>query len=67
MDAASEKNSIARSPSEEVEFGHRNEVILKDVEEDQYPHGLKLIILASAALVAVFLIALDQVSSYHSL
>jgi hypothetical protein len=53
MDAASEKNSVVQSSSENAEFG-------------QYPHGLKLIILASAALVAVFLIALDQVSSLLS-
>lgn len=30
--------------------------------EDQYPHGMKLVLLAVASLVAVFLIALDQVS-----
>lgn len=31
--------------------------------DDQYPHGLKLILLAGASIVAVFLIALDQVST----
>jgi hypothetical protein len=30
--------------------------------DDQYPHGLKLVLLAGASIVAVFLIALDQVS-----
>ena len=30
--------------------------------EEHYPHGLKLFILAGASMVAVFLIALDQVS-----
>lgn len=29
--------------------------------DEQYPHGLKLVLLASASIVAVFLIALDQV------
>ena len=33
-----------------------------ELDDDQYPHGLKLVVLAAAALVAVFLIALDQVS-----
>jgi hypothetical protein len=33
-----------------------------ELDNDQYPHGLKLVVLAAAALVAVFLIALDQVS-----
>lgn len=32
------------------------------INPDDYPHGLKLVLLLSAALVAVFLIALDQVS-----
>ena len=32
-----------------------------DMAEDQYPHGLKLVLLAGASIVAVFLIALDQV------
>ncbi len=30
--------------------------------EDQYPHGLRLVLLAGASIIAVFLIALDQVS-----
>lgn len=34
-----------------------------DFDDSQYPHGLRLIILASASIVAVFLIALDQVSN----
>ena len=33
------------------------------VAKDQYPHGLKLVLLAGASIVAVFLIALDQVST----
>jgi hypothetical protein len=66
MDAASEKYSVVQSSSENAEFGNKGDVTVKDFKEDQYPHGLKLIILASAALVAVFLIALDQVSSLLS-
>ena len=33
------------------------------LEDGQYPHGLKLVVLAGASLVGVFLIALDQVSN----
>lgn len=33
------------------------------IPDDQYPHGLNLILLAGASIVAVFLIALDQVST----
>ena len=36
---------------------------VQHMSDDQYPHGLKLVLLAGASLVAVFLIALDQVSS----
>lgn len=32
------------------------------VPDEQYPHGLKLVLLAGSSIVAVFLIALDQVS-----
>jgi hypothetical protein len=32
------------------------------VSEDLYPHGFKLAILAGSSLIAVFLIALDQVT-----
>jgi hypothetical protein len=34
-------------------------------DHDQYPHGLKLVLLSGSALVAVFLIALDQVCLSH--
>lgn len=60
---SSEKKSVAQSPRENAELGYTGEVVVEDIKEDQYPHGLKLIILASASLVAVFFIALDQVSS----
>ena len=36
---------------------------IQGMTEDQYPHGLKLLLLAGASIVAVFLIALDQVSN----
>lgn len=42
--------------------GVSEEKSFHDVTGDQYPHGLKLVILAGSSLVAVFLIALDQVS-----
>ena len=36
---------------------------VEGMTDDQYPHGLKLVLLAGASVVAVFLIALDQVSN----
>ncbi|KAF1952105.1 putative efflux pump antibiotic resistance protein [Byssothecium circinans] len=60
MDASSEKKSLSQRPSESAELGNTSDVTVKDAEEGQYPVGLKFAILASAALVAVFLIALDQ-------
>ncbi|KIN08976.1 hypothetical protein OIDMADRAFT_37925 [Oidiodendron maius Zn] len=33
---------------------------VQGMTDDQYPHGLKLVLLAGASIVAVFLIALDQ-------
>ncbi|KAF4626230.1 hypothetical protein G7Y89_g11933 [Cudoniella acicularis] len=36
---------------------------VQGMADDQYPHGLKLVLLAGASTVAVFLIALDQVST----
>lgn len=36
---------------------------IQGMTDDQYPHGLKLVLLAGASIVAVFLIALDQVST----
>jgi hypothetical protein len=37
--------------------------IPQGIADDEYPHGLKLILLTGASIVAVFLIALDQVST----
>jgi len=36
---------------------------VQGMTDDQYPHGLKLVLLAGASIVAVFLISLDQVST----
>ena len=36
---------------------------VQGMPDDQYPHGMKLLFLAGASIVAVFLIALDQVST----
>ena len=43
------------------EVAHQEKSVAS-TEEDQYPHGLRLLSLVSATIVAVFLIALDQVS-----
>ena len=40
-----------------------NGVQAEKLGDEQYPHGLKLVLLAGASIVAVFLIALDQVST----
>jgi MFS transporter, DHA2 family, glioxin efflux transporter len=40
------------------------EKAVQDMDDNQYPHGLKLVVLASASVIAVFLIALDQVSTH---
>lgn len=53
---AAEKKSSDDESTHFQEVGHEPTV-------DQYPHGLRLIILAGASIVAVFLIALDQVSA----
>ena len=37
---------------------------VEDITEDQYPHGFRLVLLAGATIIAVFLIALDQVSKH---
>jgi hypothetical protein len=52
-------NSVGDSDSVYLEKPYQP---ARTVTEDEYPHGLKLVILAGASLIAVFLIALDQVS-----
>jgi len=41
----------------------RPEKLVHGMPDDKYPHGLNLVLLAGASIVAVFLIALDQVST----
>lgn len=53
MDKVSDSGSNETKPKEPTQH----------MSDDQYPHGLKLALLAGASLFAVFLIALDQVSS----
>lgn len=46
---------------------HETEKTKVELNDDDYPTGIRLIILCSASLVAVFLISLDQVSfQYHT-
>jgi hypothetical protein len=40
---------------------HETEKVPVELTEDDYPTGIRLMILCSASLVAVFLISLDQV------
>lgn len=39
-----------------------NEKAKVEINDDDYPKGIRLMVLCSASLVAVFLISLDQVS-----
>lgn len=62
-------NPLTDTADTEKEDGIETPQVDKPVKEempvDQYPHGLKLVLLSGASIVAVFLIALDQVSSSH--
>ena len=57
---ASESSNDKEAGKDNIPPSQPSDQALKD---DQYPHGLRLIILAGASIVAVFLIALDQVST----
>jgi hypothetical protein len=62
----SPKTSSANTPDvDNIADGESNtsEKHAQHISEDQYPHGAKLVILAAASMVAVFMIALDQVST----
>ena len=48
-------NQVTESDSEHPEKP------IQSIPDDQYPHGVKLLLLTGASLVSVFLIALDQV------
>lgn len=50
-------NNVGESDSETPEKS------VQHITDDQYPHGLRLVLLTGASVVAVFLIALDQVSA----
>lgn len=39
---------------------------VQEMSNQQYPHGLPLILLAGSSIIAVFLIALDQVSTHST-
>lgn len=58
-DADSAKSSTLNAPEENT-LGDKTTTALQE-SDDQYPHGTKLVLLAGASLVAVFLTALDQV------
>lgn len=61
----SKVSNMDATSTDKVEDSDSAEAIKPDLHmsEDQYPHGLKLALLAGSSLIAVFLIALDQVSS----
>lgn len=42
----------------------RSEKLPSSVREDEYPRGLMMYSLVGASIISVFLIALDQVSTY---
>jgi hypothetical protein len=54
-------NSIGGSDNEHAKTS------IQSMTDDQYPHGLKLALLIGASVIAVFLIALDQVSPLRTL
>jgi hypothetical protein len=62
--AHSPKPSTAKTPNVNAigDSDSSHTEIPQGMANDQYPHGLKLVLLAGASIVAVFLIALDQVS-----
>jgi hypothetical protein len=63
--------SIETEPREEVVMNSsetdtfRDKAAPKEMADVEYPRGLKFVALAGASIIAVFLIALDQVCSSH--
>jgi len=56
----------SKPPSQTGDFSDSSGTPNKEIEnapsgEDEYPHGLRLFLLASASIMGVFLISLDQV------
>jgi len=68
VEPSTELADVEPTSSHDVERGNSNpkKDVSADQNEDDYPHGWKLIILASASIIAVFLIALDQVREQPS-
>ena len=59
---ALDSNDASSKDSSDVDDAEAEKPV-QHIPDDQYPRGLKLVLLAGASLVAVFLIALDQVST----
>lgn len=66
MNLSSEKDLGMPSPSDNPDAGKTSDGSGEDVKAYQYPHVFKQILLAGASIVAVFLIALDQVSAHFA-
>lgn len=60
VDKASSVNAPEVDNAVDIETAEPEKAVQAMTDAD-YPHGLKLVLLSGAALVAVFLIALDQV------
>lgn len=63
----SSRSSSLNIPDEKKDVGDNSSVEAETsnptaLSDDQYPHGFRLWLLSGAAIIAVFLIALDQVS-----
>lgn len=69
-DVASSKASTLQPSDEVATIEDKNQGSSDNpaptMEDADYPHGLPLVLLAGASLIAVFLIALDQVSTYQT-
>lgn len=59
------KDTADTKREDDIETSQLKETVRAEVAVDQYPQGLRLVLLAGASAVAVFLIALDQVSACH--
>lgn len=66
-DVASSKASTLQPSDEAATIEDKNQIssdnTVPTMKDEEYPHGLPLVLLAGASLIAVFLIALDQVST----
>ena len=47
-----------------AQVGEEKASSIGDAATDEYPHGLRLVILIGAIMITVFLISLDQVSAF---